>query len=169
MLDVKECILKEDYDWIVEKMESGVGIKEVFKYNTDRLKTSSIATIVTYNDFPIGFIYIAHELPDERIGFVDMGIISDKRGYGYGKEALDMFLNKTKNIDMFLIAEIKEKNNVAKRSLNKYEHIYDKDDLSFYLLNRSIEELKKEGLYNKLVNHINSKRLSSKDLVKSLY
>lgn len=169
MLDVKECVLKEDYDWIVEKMESGVGIKEVFKYNTDRLKTSSIATIVTYNDFPIGFIYIAHELPDERIGFVDMGIISDKRGCGYGKEALDMFLNKTKNIDMFLIAEIKEKNDIAKRSLNKYEHIYDKDDLSFYLLNRSIEELKKEGLYNKLVNHINSKRLSSKDLVKSLY
>ena len=98
MVEIRKCTTKEEYDWIVGQMENNSGIKEVFKYNIDRLKSSSIATIVTYNSIPIGFIYIAHEFSDERIGFVDMGIISDKRGYGYGKEALDMFLNKTKNI-----------------------------------------------------------------------
>ena len=169
MLDVRQCITKEDYDWIINKMEHGLGIREVFKDNTDRLKSSSIAAIITCDELPIGFIYVAHELSDERIGFVDMGIVSDKRGYGYGEQAMDIFLDKTKNIDMFLIAETKENNGITKRSLSKYDCIYKKEDLNFYLLNRSLEELRETGLYEQLIDHLNSKRLSSKDLIKSLY
>lgn len=169
MINIRTCTTKKEYDWIEEQMENSVGIKEVFEYNANRLKTSSVATLVFDNNIPIGFIYIAHEMPDEKIGFIDMGIINNKIGNGYGKQALDIFLNKTKNIDMFLIAETKKENEIAKRSLSKYECIYQKDDSDFYLLNRSLEELKEEGLYEELTNHLNSNRISSKDMVKSLY
>lgn len=169
MLDVRECTTTDEYNWIIEKMESEKGIKDVFKYNTDRLKSSSIATIVAYNDFPIGFIYIAHELSDERIGFIDMGIVNSNRGYGFGKKALDIFIYKTRNSDMFFIAETKNDNYAAKRILSNYEHIYDKDNLCFYLVNNSIEKFKQEGLYDKLIDHLNSERISSKNLVKTLY
>lgn len=169
MINIRPCTTKKEYDWIEEQMENSVGIKEVFEYNANRLKTSSVATLVFDNNIPIGFIYIAHEMPDERIGFIDMAIINNKIGNGYGKQALDIFLNKTRNIDIFLIAETKKENEIAKKSLNKYECIYKNKDSFFYLLNRSLEELKEEGLYEELINHLNSKRLSSKDVVKSLY
>ena len=169
MLDVRECTTTDEYNWIINKMENNSGIKEVFRYNIDRLKSSSVATLVLQDNIPIGFIYIAHEMPDEEIGFIDMAIVNNKTGYGYGKDALDIFLNKAKNIDMFLIAETKKENEIAKRSLSKYKCIYEKEDSDFYLLNRSLEELKEEGLYEELINHLNSKRLSSKDVVKSLY
>ena len=169
MLEIRKCTTKEEYEWIVEQMENNSGIKEVFKYNIDRLKSSSIATIVAYNGLPIGFIYIAHELSDERIGFIDMGIVSNKRGYGFGKAALDIFIYKTRNSNMFFVAETKDDNYVAKRILSNYQHIYDKDNLCFYLVNNSIEKFEEEGLYDKLVDHLNSERISSKDLVKKLY
>lgn len=169
MIIIRPCTTKKEYDWIEEQMEKSAGIKEIFTYNIDRLKTSSVATLVLQDDVPIGFIYIAHEMPDERIGFIDMAIVNNKTGYGYGKDALDIFLNKAKNIDMFLIAETKKENEIAKRSLSKYECIYQKDDSDFYLLNRSLKELKEEGLYEELTNHLNSNRISSKDMVKSLY
>ena len=169
MLDVRVCTTTDEYNWIINKMENNSGIKEVFRYNIDRLKSSSVATLVLQDNIPIGFIYIAHEMPDEEIGFIDMAIVNNKTGYGYGKDALDIFLNKVKNIDMFLIAETKKENEIAKRSLSKYKCIYEKEDSFFYLLNRSLKELKEEGLYEKLTNHLNSNRISSKDMVKSLY
>ncbi len=169
MLDVVECTTTDDYNWIINKMENNAGIKEVFKYNIDRLKSSSVTTIVTYNNRPIGFIYITHELSDERIGFVDMGIINTKRGYGFGKKALNIFINKTKNLDIFLISETRKDNIVARKILTHYDNIYEKNDLDFYLINHSLEELKDVGLYEQLINHLNSNRISSKALVKSLY
>ena len=168
MINIRQCD-NEDVNWIKNLIIRDKDINEIFKYSNNRLASASIITLIYDDDIPIGFIYVAHEFPDERIGFVDMGIVSSRRGYGYGEIAMNIFLDKIKNIDMFLIAETKENNVVANRSLNKYEHIYDKDDLSFYLLNRNLEELKNEGLYDKLIDHINSERLSSKDLVKNLY
>ena len=169
MIDVRECATDEEYFWIRDLMNNSMGIKEIFKNNGDRLASASIITIVEKDEKPIGFIYVTHEFSDNKIGFIDMGIISSNRGYGYGKEALDIFINKTRDLDMFFVAETKKENVAANRILSDYEHVYDKDNLCFYLVNRSLEELKGKGLYDELIDHLNSDRISSKDLIKHLY
>lgn len=169
MLKIRQCVKAEDYNFIKNIMASGTGIKEIFENSNDRLASASIITLVEKDEKPIGFIYVTHELSDNRIGFVDMGLISTNRGYGHGKEALDIFIHKTKDFDMFFVAETKKENVVANRILSNYEHIYDKDDLCFYLINKSLEELKEEGLYDELIDHLNSDRISSKDSIKRLY
>ena len=169
MLNVRECYTDEDYNFIKNIMASGTGIKEIFENSRDRLASASIITLVEKDEKPIGFIYVTHELSDNRIGFVDMGLISTNRGYGYGKESLDIFIHKTRNFDIFFIAETKKENTIANRILSNYEHVYDKDDICFYLVNKNLEELKEEGLYEELIDHLNSDRISSKDSIKRLY
>lgn len=169
MLNIRQCHTEEDFNFLKNLMINSAGIKEIFENNSDRLASASIITLVEEDNIPIGFIYVTHEFSDNRIGFLDMGLISSKRGYGHGKKALDIFNYKTRDLDMFFVAETKKENMIANRVLSNYKHLYNKDDLCFYLVNKSIEELKEEGLYDELIDHLNSDRVSSKNSIKRLY
>ena len=146
---VSEAITVDEYDLIIHFSKKSI----VFYDNYKRLMSSNVKTIIYRNKYPIGFL----NLVDERVNgalFMDIFIDEEYRNRGYAALAYKD-LEKKYDKDVFIIAQTKKDNIGANLSLFKNGTlIKEKDDMNFYLMNKSREEeFLNSDSYDSFVSH----------------
>lgn len=122
-----ESVYNKIYSVMNELKKEG----NIFAGKIDRLNFTIYSCVIKYNNEPIGFIYATPEGRYDYALFIDMAILKEYRGKGFGKQALKQFSEiKTKK---FLIAETKDNGTLGEGIAVK---IFE-DKYNYYLLPRS--------------------------------
>ena len=133
----------------------------VFYGKTDRFTANSVSCLIYMDDEPIGFLNIGDEgLSRDNILFLDILVDENHRGKGYGSKAYSNFKSRFSD-DCFIIAETKESNIGANKSLEKNGiNFYSYNGLNYYLMDKDrLEELKSSPAYERLINHIHKEKM----------
>lgn len=133
----------------------------VFYGKTDRFTANSVSCLIYRDDEPIGFLNIGDEgLSTDNILFLDILVDEKYRGKGYGSKAYSNFKSRFSD-DCFIIAETKESNIGANKSLEKNGiKFYSYNELNYYLMDKDrLEELKNSPSYERLISHIHKEKM----------
>lgn len=179
MVDIKSVYYKENgnskYDSeISDRIENIINTiekeKNVFPGKKDRLYTAAVAVLITVDDKDAGFIYATCENRYSKGLFIDMALLKEYRGLGYGKEALNQFVKRVNTGNVYLFGEI-ESTNVASNAIA--DHIGIKiidNDKNYYLFpkERLAEFLEKEDI-NILRHALSIRAKTSRELLIEAY
>lgn len=155
-IKLKRAESNEDYIKIKNMMVSEPGIYEIFGNKLDRLIASPISFLILKEEEIIGFVNLVDEdVP--HVLYIDKGIIKKHRGNHYSEQANEI-LCQVMPTSYYLIGETKSNNIPANRCASKtgtliYQKEFGKGYLNFYLMNRSLEELKSDDIYPELIEH----------------
>lgn len=156
----------KEYCIIRDMMLNEDGIKEIFSDN-NRIMNAVVGGLIKYDDEYIGFFLLVKERIDG-IYFIDRGIKKEYRGLGIGSYIMKYIVNNNP-FDKFLISETTINNNAAiKSALKVGELIYQKDDLNYYLLNKSKKDFIDSGMYDKFVEYENKPKLKSYEMMRKI-
>lgn len=156
----------KEYCIIRDMMLKEEGIREIFG-NCNRLIDYVMAGLIKYDDEYIGFFALAKERIDN-IFFVDRGIKEEYRGMGLGTFCVKYIVDNFPRNE-FLISETTTNNIAAITSVLKVgELIYQKDNLNYYLLNKSKRLFINSGMYDKFVEYENKPKLKSYEMMRKM-
>ena len=161
----------KDYNDMFNMMQNEDGIKDVFRQRTDRLNTTSVSWMIQAGNKTIGFINLVVEKANYDYLFLDMGIIKDYRGKGYGKKFLQEVQNLVEHSDLpYVLMETKKNNinaNIAAEDIACL--ITEVEDRNVYLLQKSrLQEFIDTNQMEKLAEHFD-KTSHKKQLFKEYY
>lgn len=166
---LREATSNDDYIFIRNLFYSEPGIREIFSGKESRLICVFHNFIIELDNKPIGFINTVNEHLDKFL-FVDMGIMENYCGKGYGKRALlelrKFYLSKFPNYRYYLIGETRCSNDPANvAALKTGMFLLKNNDLNYYLINEDrYDDLKDSGYYDSFIDHINKTKLSSRSI-----
>lgn len=145
-----------DYYELDENTINGLNINGILdKLECDyyRVISSFINFSVYLNETFIGIVNLNTESTDDFV-FLDIYILKEFQGLGYGKEITNYFMDKFKNKQELLIAQTKDDNIKANRVLNSLGNFIMKcKDSNYYLLGDLVKLT--DDKTQKLTNHIN--------------
>lgn len=147
------------------------GIKDVFRGKNDRLNTTSVSWMIEADNKNIGFINLVVEKANYNFLFLDMGIIKDYRGKGYGKKFLKEVQELVEDSDLpYVLMETKKDNinaNIAAREMTCF--ITEVEDRNVYLLQKSrLQEFIDSNQMEELAKHYDNPS-KKKQLFKDYY
>lgn len=155
--------IREDSPADSERVIQYMNNSAVFYGKTDRFTANLVSCLIYKNDDPIGFLNIGDEgLLRDNILFLDILVDEKYRGKGYASKAYSNFKSRFSD-DYFIIAETKESNVGANKSLEKNGVIfYSYNGLNYYLMDKNrLGELKNSPSYERLINHIHEEKMSA--------
>lgn len=156
MLYLKDRPYDEVDSQIRYMMVNEPGIKEIFSDKISRLVDSDLSLLIMEDTTPIGFINLVNENIDDML-FLDMGIIEQYRGKGYGKKAVQKLLEISKGyIYEFIIGETKTTNELANAMTNDFAALVNttEEGFNYYLFPASRkEEFEKSDFFDEFKKH----------------
>lgn len=156
----KECTI------IRKMMIEENGIREIFG-NTLRLFGMDYQGLIKYNNEYIGFFLLVRERINN-IYFVDRAIKEQYRNLGIGTLIMK-YIVENYPYDDYLISETRENNKAAISSALKVgKLILEKDELRYYLLNKSEQEFRDSGMYDKFIEYENKPKLKSYEMMRKI-
>lgn len=178
-MDKENIILKQtnwnsqkDYSDLYSMMNTEDGIKEIFSDRQDRLMTTAISWLITANSNHIGFINLVEEKAEHNFLFLDMGIIKEYRGKGYGKKFLEevkQIVEKEKDFPFILMETRKANDNANCIGKDIGCFLTEIEDRNIYLLQRSrLQEFIDANQMEELAKHFtkeNDKRNMIKEYI----
>lgn len=160
---INEKIILRETNWSTSKdsndmyrmMNVEEGIKDVFLGRTDRIITASDSWMIQAGDKNIGFINLVVEKSNYNYLFLDMGIIKDYRGKGYGKRFLKEVQMIVESSDRpFVLMETKKDNNANGVGKDIGCFITEVGDRNVYLLQKSrLQEFIDSNQMEELARH----------------
>ena len=149
-----DLFISEIYRMMVEEL----GIKDVFKRQTDRLSMAEYKYLIRYENNIVGFVNLVKEHDNEDFLFLDMGIKGKYKGQGIGRTVLNKI--KEMNIDKYIIAEASVYNlpaNEAIRNIGFGLAIINRN--SYFLLQEDrLREFMEDDCLTKLKEHLEKDR-----------
>ena len=159
-----EQIVLRQTDWSTSKdsndmyhmMNREDGIRDVFVGRTDRIINADISWMIQAGNKNIGFINLVVEKCNYNYLFLDMGIIKEYRGKGYGKKFLTEVqqLVEANDLPFVLMETTKDNNNANGVGKGIGCFITEVGDRNIYLLQKSrLQEFIDSNQMEELAKH----------------
>lgn len=177
-MNEEEVVLKEtnwstskDSDDMYYMIDNDLGIREVFGGRFDRIIATCISWMIKDKDKNIGFINLVEEKVNHNFLFLDMGIIKEYRGKGYGKRFLKEVQELVEKSNLpFILMETRKTNdnaNCVGKDIGCF--LTEIEDRNIYLLQRSrLQEFIDTNQMEELAKHFtkeNDKRNMLKEYI----
>ena len=154
---VKPVTNSEDSELILHYMKGS----NIFFDKTSRFNSSVVSCLIHKENIPIGFLNLVDEQLSDFL-FLDVLIDEKYRGRGYAAMAYENLMSRF-NTKKFIIAETKEDNISANKSLQKNSiFLYSCKGLNYYLMDKNrLSELQNSPMYSQLIEHFHREQISA--------